>query len=69
MSNVEIAAYALEGIEYDLFDELDVDYLCNCSRDRMERALISLGKPELHKMLAEQVAEGKETQISKFKKN
>ena len=60
MSNLEIAAYALEGIEYDLFDELDVDYLCNCSRDRMERALISLGKPELYKMLAEQVAEGKE---------
>ena len=63
MSNVEIAAYALEGIEYDLFDELDVDYLCNCSRDRMERALVSLGKPELYKMLAEQVAEGKEENL------
>ena len=63
MSNVEIAEYALEGIEYDLFDELDCDYLCNCSRDRMERALISLGKPELHKMLAEQIAEGKEEQL------
>ena len=60
LSNVEIAEIALEGIEYDLFDELDVDYLCNCSRDRMERALISLGKPELQKMLAEQISEGKE---------
>ena len=63
MSNEQIAAYALEGIEYDLFDELDCDYLCNCSRDRMERALISLGKPELMKMLWEQVAEGKEEQL------
>ncbi len=63
MSNEQIAAYALEGIEYDLFDELDCDYLCNCSRDRMERALISLGKPELMKMLWEQVSEGKEEQL------
>ena len=63
LSNVEIAEIALEGIEYDLFDELDVDYLCNCSRDRMERALISLGKPELHKMLLEQVSEGKEEHL------
>ena len=63
MSNEQIAAYALEGIEYDLFDELDCVYLCNCSRDRMERALISLGKPELMKMLWEQVAEGKEEQL------
>ena len=63
MSNLEIAAYALEGIEYDLFYELDCDYLCNCSRDRMERALISLGKPELEKMLVEQLAEGKEEHL------
>ena len=63
LSNVEIAEIALEGIEYDLFDELDVDYLCNCSRDRMERALISLGKNELNKMLAEQIAEGKDEQL------
>lgn len=63
LSNVEIAEIALEGIEYDLFDELDVDYLCNCSRDRMERALISLGKNELDKMLAEQIAEGKDEQL------
>ena len=63
LSNVEIAKIALEGIEYDLFDELDVDYLCNCSRDRMERALISLGKNELNKMLAEQIAEGKDEQL------
>lgn len=59
-SNEDIAKIALQGVPFDLFDELDVDYLCNCSRERMERALISLGKPELEKMLAEQLAEGKE---------
>lgn len=63
LSNEEIAAYALEGIEYDLFDELDCDYVCNCSRERMERALISLGPVELNKMLAEQIAEGKAEEL------
>lgn len=63
LSNEEICAIALDGVEYDLFDELDCDYLCNCSRERMERALVSLGENELHKMLAEQVAEGKEEQL------
>ena len=63
LSNEEIAAYALEGVEYDLFDELDCDYVCNCSRERMERALISLGPVELNKMLAEQIAEGKAEEL------
>ncbi len=56
----EIAAIALDGIEYDLFDELDVAYRCTCSRERIAAALHSLGQGELNKMLAEQVAEGKE---------
>lgn len=63
MSNEEILAYAMEGIEYDIFDELDVEYRCTCSRDRTARALYSLGKVEAEKLLAEQVAEGKPEEI------
>ncbi len=63
ISNKEIADIALRGIEYDVFDELEVEYACNCSRERVEKALITLGKPELEKMLAEQVAEGKEEKL------
>lgn len=63
LSNVDIANIALEGVEFDLFDEVDVDYLCNCSRERMERALISLGKSELEKLLSEQLAEGKNDEL------
>ena len=58
LSNEEILEIAMTGIEYDIFDELDVDYLCNCSRERMEKALISLGKHDLLEMLEEQLAEG-----------
>ena len=59
LSNQEIADIALSGIEYDVFDELDVEYRCNCSRERVEKALITLGKSEMEKLLAEQKAEGK----------
>ncbi len=45
-----LAGY-LEGIEYELFDEFDCGYVCNCSRDRTDRALISLGKKELQSMI------------------
>ena len=59
MSNLEIADVALQGIEYDVFDELEVEYQCNCSRERVEKALITLGKDEMEKLLAEQKAEGR----------
>lgn len=58
--NKKIADIALEGIEFDVFDELEVEYKCNCSRERVSNALHSLGKTELYKMLAEQVSEGKD---------
>ena len=61
MSNEEIANIALRDIPFDVFDELDVEYRCNCSRERTTKALITLGKPDLLKLLEEQVAEtGKE---------
>ena len=63
MSNQAIADVALRGIEYDVFDELEVEYRCDCSRERVERALITLGEKELYGMLAEQVAEGKAEEL------
>lgn len=58
-SLTEIADIALAGIEYDPFDVLNVEYRCNCSRERMHRALCTVGKNELLDMFALQVAEGK----------
>ncbi len=64
LSNEDILKIALEGIEYDLFDELTVDYICDCSRERTERALISIGKKDAFEILDEQKSEGKEELIT-----
>lgn len=45
---------ALQGFNPQLLDEAQTRYLCNCSRERIERALISLGREELYKMAEEQ---------------
>ena len=63
LSNIEIAALALQDIEYDLFDEIDVDYLCTCSRERMEKAMKSIDPKELRTMFDEQIAEGKPEEL------
>ena len=61
--NEKIANIALDGIEFDIFDELEVEYRCTCSRERVSAALHSLGKDELYKMLEEQLAEGKDESL------
>ena len=63
MTNEEIMALAMQGIEYDLFDEIDVDYVCTCSRERMERAMKSIDPKELRRMFDEQIAEGKPEEL------
>ena len=63
LDNKAIADVALEGIEYDVFDELCVDYKCNCSRERVEKALVTLGAHDLYEMLEEQKKEGKADEL------
>ncbi|MBQ8340781.1 MAG: Hsp33 family molecular chaperone HslO [Clostridia bacterium] len=63
LSLKEIADIALAEIEWDVFDELDVEYRCTCKRERIGAAIRSLGEKEITKMLAEQVAEGKPEEL------
>lgn len=63
MSNEEIAALALRDIPFDPFDELDVSYLCNCSRERTYAAMRSISEEQLLTMLNEQEAEGKPREL------
>ena len=64
LSNEEIAAIALEGIPYDIFDTLEVEYKCDCSADRMRKKILSLGKSEVANLLDEQEAEGKPRELT-----
>lgn len=38
---------------YEIMDVTDTGFHCNCSRERVEKALISIGKTELKKMIEE----------------
>lgn len=44
----------LSDFELDILEKSPVEYRCDCSRERMERALISLGPEELRSMIDEQ---------------
>ena len=53
-TNEEILKVVFQDIPYDLFDELEVAYQCDCSRERTARALIAIGKREVDSILKEQ---------------
>ena len=50
----DIALKALSGLGGDILDSWEAQYYCDCSRERTERVLISLGKKELAKLAEEQ---------------
>ncbi len=54
MTPWEIAQKVLDGFEPQLLDEAQVCYTCNCSKARVERALISIGREELERLAQEQ---------------
>lgn len=49
-----MAKRILRGLEPDFMDSSEVAYKCNCSRERMEKVLISLGREELERLAEEQ---------------
>lgn len=54
MTPAQIAFKVLDGFEPNVVSEFPVEYRCDCTRERVERALISLGREELGKMADEQ---------------
>ena len=53
MQPQDIIETVFAGIAFDVLDAVSIDYLCPCSRDRYARALLSLGKKELQRLLDE----------------
>ena len=54
MTPAEVVKKLLDGLEPDILDEFETAYRCDCSKERVERALISIGREELLKMKQEQ---------------
>ena len=54
MRPLEIAKKVMAGFELDILDEIEARYLCNCSKQRVERALISIGRADLESLMQEQ---------------
>ena len=50
---LDILKGALDGFEIEVLEDKTVGYKCPCSRERTEKALISLGTDELEKMAEE----------------
>ncbi len=43
----------LEGLPIEITDTMDTEFYCNCSKERVSKALISVGKKELESMIAD----------------
>ena len=49
----EIIEKVLEGFDIEINDTLPTQFHCNCCRERVEKALISIGRKELNEMIQE----------------
>ncbi len=54
LSNEELIREVMKEFEVEILEEKDVCYHCDCSDDRMQRAIISLGKKEIQDIIDEQ---------------
>lgn len=62
-SVMEIAEIAMKDIPFDAFDEIECEYLCDCSRERMLTAIARVGEKDILSMLDEEEAEGHERSL------
>lgn len=49
----EMLSQVLEGMEVEVTDRFPASFFCNCSRERIERAIQSIGEKEIREMIAE----------------
>ena len=49
----EILEFIFEGMDLKLYDPVEPTYKCNCSRERVQKALISIGEKDLREIYEE----------------
>ncbi|MDO4744598.1 MAG: Hsp33 family molecular chaperone HslO [Clostridia bacterium] len=54
LSNEELIREVMKDFEVEILEEIDVDYVCDCCDERMQRAIVSLGKSEIRDIIDEQ---------------
>ena len=52
----DFADIVFNGVEYEEFDTIDVEFKCVCSKEKYAKGLVSLGKKELTSILEEEKA-------------
>lgn len=57
MTPEEICRRVLADFELEVLDEAQPEYRCNCSRDRVSKALISMGREELSDIMKDERTE------------
>ena len=60
MSPEDILRQVLDGFDLEITDTLPTKYYCNCSKERVSKALISVGRNELKSM----INDGKEIEVN-----
>ncbi len=53
MTPEDILGVALDGIDFHITDKQDMEYLCNCSKERVRKVLASVGETELKAIIEE----------------
>lgn len=57
LSAEDIAMRALEGLDPNILDDFAVSYKCDCSREKTERILYSLGKDDIKSLAEDEITE------------
>lgn len=53
-SGEDILNLLFDDMDLKILEKIDIDYVCDCSKERMERALIAIGRDELEKLREEE---------------
>ncbi|NLZ83152.1 MAG: Hsp33 family molecular chaperone HslO [Clostridiales bacterium] len=53
MSPEMILEYVLGDLELEILEKVDTAYFCDCSKERVEKAIISIGAKDINEMIAD----------------